>query len=74
MLGATRFGLTGSSPRNTLFKGSTALCTFVSSVLNVRCYYFYVMGYLFFLSPYCGCFVPHWVCRSPWLCVSCVDI
>jgi hypothetical protein len=58
MLGTTCFSLTGPSSGNTLFKESTALCTFVNSIFNVR-HYFYVLGCLFFLSLYCGCFVPH---------------
>jgi hypothetical protein len=67
------FSLTGSSSGNTLFKESTALCTFVNSILNVRSC-FYVTGCLLFLSPHCGCFMSHWACRYPWLCVSCEDL
>jgi hypothetical protein len=47
MLVVTCFGLTGPSSDNTIFKESTALCTFVNRILNVL-HYFYVMGCLFF--------------------------
>jgi hypothetical protein len=41
MLGTTYFSLTGPSSGNTLFKESTALCTFVNGILNVRHFMFW---------------------------------
>jgi hypothetical protein len=43
--------------RQHTFQGIHCTLHFVNSILNVRRSYFYVLGCLFFLSPYCGRFV-----------------